>query len=226
MRIVRRALGLLLPLALLAPFPAEGASRIGQFVFRCTYSHTLADDPIVFPGRPGCVAPPRLLREQDRRRLLHGELAPQGGHDLPHPERHRRLLGADAVPEREAAPAAGDADLLLRRPVRAGRDDPARTPDDRREQGGHVTCREPPRAVVLRPDQGQRTPLMDTPYDCWPWKTFGFVDGVIALIEMPSCWNGVGLTPGGRRLPGRSPMSRLGSPMCCLDSASGCISAS
>ena len=35
---------------------------------------------------------------------------------------------------------------------------------------------------------------MDTPYDCRPWRPFNFVDGVIAVIEMPSCWNGVGLT--------------------------------
>src|SRR4029077_5809887 len=38
-------------LALAAP-PAQ-AAQVGQFVLRCGYSHSLTDDPIVFPGQPG-----------------------------------------------------------------------------------------------------------------------------------------------------------------------------
>jgi Domain of unknown function (DUF1996) len=37
----------------LSSAPAQAASPSGQFVVRCRYSHTLADDPIVFPGQPG-----------------------------------------------------------------------------------------------------------------------------------------------------------------------------
>ncbi|MGZ4131252.1 MAG: DUF1996 domain-containing protein, partial [Actinomycetota bacterium] len=46
----------LLVLALLASVlaaPASAGTGPGQFVIRCRYSHTLMDDPIVEPGRPG-----------------------------------------------------------------------------------------------------------------------------------------------------------------------------
>jgi len=33
--------------------PAARAAQTGQFVLRCPYSHSLPDDPIVFPGQPG-----------------------------------------------------------------------------------------------------------------------------------------------------------------------------
>jgi hypothetical protein len=40
-----------------------------------------------------------------------------------------------------------------------------------------------------------RTPIKDAPYDCTPYRSKGFVDGVIAIIDLPNCWDGVGLTP-------------------------------
>ena len=39
------------------------------------------------------------------------------------------------------------------------------------------------------------TPRSDTPYDCTPWAGYGFVDGIVAAIDFPSCWNGTGLRP-------------------------------
>ena len=39
------------------------------------------------------------------------------------------------------------------------------------------------------------TPREDTPYDCSPWAQYEFVDGIIAVIDFPSCWNGSGLSP-------------------------------
>src|SRR6185369_4163416 len=33
--------------------PPARAAQTGQFVLRCPYSHSLPDDPIVFPGQPG-----------------------------------------------------------------------------------------------------------------------------------------------------------------------------
>ena len=35
------------------PFKAKAAGAVGQFVVRCRYTHTLQDDPILFPGQPG-----------------------------------------------------------------------------------------------------------------------------------------------------------------------------
>ena len=39
------------------------------------------------------------------------------------------------------------------------------------------------------------TPHRDTPYDCRPWAQYAFVDGIVASIDFPSCWNGTGLRP-------------------------------
>ena len=39
------------------------------------------------------------------------------------------------------------------------------------------------------------TPHLDMPYDCRPWGQYPFVDGIIASIDFPSCWNGTGLRP-------------------------------
>jgi hypothetical protein len=127
MRIVRRALGLLLPLALLAPAPAQGASS-GQFVLRCTYSHTLADDPIVFPNQPGASHLHDFFGNKPFdafstvNSLLKGETRPcripsdTAGYWAPTPS----LSGKQLRPPVMRIYYFG-------RPVRAGRDDPART---------------------------------------------------------------------------------------------------
>ena len=52
---MKRLLLLVIPIVALVglPPPTAIAAQTGQFVLRCKYSHTLMDDPIVFPGRPG-----------------------------------------------------------------------------------------------------------------------------------------------------------------------------
>jgi hypothetical protein len=40
-----------------------------------------------------------------------------------------------------------------------------------------------------------KTPVEAAPYDCSPYRSKGFVDGVIAIIDLPNCWDGAGLTP-------------------------------
>jgi hypothetical protein len=41
-----------------------------------------------------------------------------------------------------------------------------------------------------------RTPRESTPYDCTPWaRAYPFVDGLVAIVDFPTCWNGTGLTP-------------------------------
>jgi len=39
------------------------------------------------------------------------------------------------------------------------------------------------------------TPILDHPYDCSPWAGYRFVDGIVGMVEMPSCWDGTGLKP-------------------------------
>src|SRR5919197_133805 len=52
---MKRLLLIVLPVVSLLglPAPAAAAGPPGQFVVRCPYSHSLMDDPIVFPGQPG-----------------------------------------------------------------------------------------------------------------------------------------------------------------------------
>jgi Domain of unknown function (DUF1996)/Beta-propeller repeat len=194
MRIVRRALGLLLPLALLIPAPAQGASRIGQFVLRCTYSHTLADDPIVFPDQPGASH-------------LHDFF---GNKTVDAFSTVTSLLKGDTtcrVPSDTAgywAPTPYLSGKQLRPPVMRiyyfGDLRSVETiPPGLQMIGGNKLATSPAENPHVGWSCGQirsqRTPVMDHPYDCRPWQAFGFVDGVIAIIEMPSCWDGIGLLP-------------------------------
>jgi Domain of unknown function (DUF1996)/Beta-propeller repeat len=195
MRIVRRAFGLLLPLALLAPSPAEGASGIGQFVLRCGYSHTLADDPIVFPGRPGAshlhdfFGNTTVNAFSTVNSLLRGDTtcrvpSDTAGYWAPTPY----LSGKQLRPKVMRIYYFGDPNGRVET-----------IPPGLQMIGGNKEATSPAENPHVRwycgQIKGERTPLMDTPYDCRPWKAFNFVDGVIAVIEMPSCWNGVGLTP-------------------------------
>ena len=51
---MRKALVALVVLGAVAfMFPAQARAAVGRFVIRCSYSHTLADDPIVHFGQPG-----------------------------------------------------------------------------------------------------------------------------------------------------------------------------
>ena len=195
MRIVRRALRLLLPLTLLAPAPAEAAGGIGQFVVRCTYSHTLSDDPIVFPRQPGTSHLHDFFGNKTVdafstvNSLLAGDTTCRVKSDTAgywSPTAY--LNGKQIEPRVMRIYYFGD---------RAGQVETI--PPGLQMIGGNKEATSPAENPHVQwycgQIKGQRTPLEDAPYDCLPWKKFGFVDGVIAVIEMPSCWNGVGLSP-------------------------------
>lgn len=195
MGIVRRALGLLLPLALLAPTPAQGESRIGQFVLRCTYSHTLMDDPIVFPDQPGASHSHDFFGNttvdafSTVASLLRGDTtcrvpSDTAGYWAPTPYLSGRQLRPPVMRIYYFGDPFGQVETI---------------PPGLQMIGGNKEAASPAENPHVRwycgQIRGERTPLMDTPYDCRPWRAFGFVDGVVALIEMPSCWSGLGLTP-------------------------------
>ncbi len=190
-----RAIGLFLLLAVLAPAPSEAASRIGQFVLRCTYSHTLPDDPIVVPGQPGASHLHDFFGNETVdafstvNSLLKGDTtcrvpSDTAGYWWP----TAYLNGKQIEPPVMRIYYFGDSSAQVET-----------IPPGLQVIGGNKLAASPAENPHVRwycgQIRGERTPLMDTPYDCRPWKAFGFVDGVIAIIEMPSCWNGVGLSP-------------------------------
>jgi hypothetical protein len=45
-------------------------------------------------------------------------------------------------------------------------------------------------------DGARRTPISTHPYDCTPYaESWSFVDSVVARLQFPNCWDGVGLGP-------------------------------
>jgi hypothetical protein len=197
-RAVWRAVPVLLALALLplVGAPARGATGLGQFVLRCPYSHTLSDDPIVFPGQPGVAhshdffgnrtvnasstVGTMLLGETTCR--VPSDTAGYWSPTLYHnsvpvvPTVMRIYYLGDANEDVETIPAG----LQM-----IGGDMAASAPDENPHV--HWSCGE---------TREIRTPREDTPYDCTPWaRAYPFVDGLVAIVDMPTCWSGTGLTP-------------------------------
>jgi hypothetical protein len=190
-----RVVAVVICLFIISPPPAHAESGIGQFVLRCGYSHTLADDPIVFPGQPGAshlhdffgnkrvdafsttdslLAADTTCRVPSDTAGYWSPTAYLDGQQI-QPRVMRIYYFGDQYGQVETIPAG----LQM-----IGGNKEATTPAENPHV--HWYCGQ---------IRGQRTPLMDTPYDCRPWRASGFVDGVIAVIEMPSCWDGTGLRP-------------------------------
>ena len=163
-------------------------------MLRCTYSHTLADDPIVFPDQPGASHLHDFFGNKTVDAfstvgsLLAGDTtcrvpSDTAGYWAPTPY----LNGEQLEPHVMRIYYFGDL-----RSVET-------IPPGLQMIGGNKLATSPAENPNVRwycgQIRGQRTPVMDHPYDCRPWRAFGFVDGVIAIIEMPSCWDGIGLLP-------------------------------
>ena len=183
----------LLVLGLSVP-PAQ-AAQTGQFVLRCAYSHSLADDPIVFPGQPGASH-------------LHDFFGNTGVNAS---STFETMLAGETtcrVPSDTAgywAPAAfmdgvqvqpGVMRIYYLGPA-TGR--PETIPAGLQMVGGNKDALSPAENPHVSWSCGQTknvsTPHRDTPYDCTPWDRYAFVDGIVASIDFPSCWNGTGLRP-------------------------------
>jgi hypothetical protein len=190
-----KTLGILLTMVLIAPAPAQAASGMGQFVVRCGYSHTLADDPIVFPGQPGAshlhdfFGNTTVDAFSTVKSLLQGDTtcrvpSDTAGYWAPTPYLAGKQLQPPVMRIYYFGDPSGQVETIPPRLQMIGGNKEATSP----AENPHVRW-------YCGQIKSQRTPLEDTPYDCRPWKSFGFVDGVVALIEMPRCWDGVGLTP-------------------------------
>jgi hypothetical protein len=192
----RLALALvLLTLATLPALPARAAGGPGQFVLRCLYSHSLMDDPIMAPGQPGA------FHMHD----FYGNTSVDAYSTV------ESMLAADTtcrVPSDTAGYWAPSAYLngvqvtptVMRVYYLGSRGETVETiPPGLQMVAGNRLATSPEEnphvAWYCGATRDARTPRMDEPYDCTPWSSSSFVDGIVAIVDFPSCWNGTGLRP-------------------------------
>jgi Domain of unknown function (DUF1996) len=181
--------------SLLSGRGAEAAQSNGQFVLRCTYSHTLPDDPIVFPGQPGASH-------------VHDFFGNIGVNAFSTMESMLADETTCRVPSDTAGYWAPQASLngvpitptVMRIYYLGPRNGTVETiPPGLQMVGGEPHATSPAENPHVSWNCGQtkavKTPQAGLPYDCTPWAHHGFVDGIVASIDFPSCWNGTGLTP-------------------------------
>ena len=191
----RIVLALALVLLTLPALPARAAGTVGQFVLRCLYSHSAMDDPIVFPDQPGASH-------------LHDFF---GNTSVDAFSTTASMLAAGTtcrVPSDTAgywAPAAFLNDVqvtptVMRIYYLGSRTGTVETiPPGLQMVAGNREATSPTEnphvAWYCGATKDVKTPRADEPYDCTPWASHPFVDGVIAIVDFPSCWNGTGLRP-------------------------------
>ena len=197
MKRTRPLLALLLLSAplLLSGRGADAAQPIGQFVLRCTYSHTLADDPIVFPGQPGAshvhdffgntgvdaFSTMESMLEDETTCRVPSDTA---GYWSPQASMNGVSIQPTVMRIYYLGPRTGSVETIPPGLQMIGGNPMAASPAD----NPHVSW-------SCGQTNAVKTPREDLPYDCTPWADNAFVDGIVASIDFPSCWNGTGLTP-------------------------------
>lgn len=177
-----------------------GASAVdgspGQFVIRCRLSHTLPDDPIVLPGQPGGSH----LHDFFGNTSVNADSTLESMLDGPTTCR---------VPSDTAgywAPVVFINGRQITPPVMriyylGLKDQDVETiPPGLKMLGGNRFATSAADNPHVRWYCGEtasvKTPRQPVPYDCTPWaQDHAFVDGIVAVVDLPSCWNGVGLEP-------------------------------
>jgi hypothetical protein len=199
--VLKQLLPVILLISVLLVSPPARADAQGGFVVTCGYSHTLSDDPIVFPGQPGAshahdffgntsananstydsmVAAPTTC-------ALFDDTA---GYWIPTPS-------LDGVPF-HAHGRLGDMRVYYQA---AGAQTMDPIPAGLQVIGGDKAANSPPPLGELRwscgaNNPGPKTPVRTHPYDCTPYAAqYLFVDGVVAVVTLPRCWDGAGLEP-------------------------------
>jgi hypothetical protein len=161
----------------------------GSFAVACAWSHSLADDPIVAPGRPGVSHLHAFFGStatdagSTRRDLL------RAGTTCSDPEDTAAVWAP--VPIVDGTPVTPVRERTYYFGARGGTlvDLP---PDLRMIAGGTGT--QPNGSPIVSWSCGTGTPAASRPYDCGTFRDRGSgTDGVIARIDFPSCWDGVSL---------------------------------
>ena len=173
---------------------ARGAR--GSFVVTCDYSHSLEDDPIIWPDQPGAShlhdffgnegtnANSSLLsmrRDDTKCRLL----SDRAGYWSPAVYLDRVQVTPDRVRAYYFGIARDGIDSYPRGLQMVAGNASATTA----EENPHVKwfC-----GAAKKLATG--TPVSTHPYDCTRYaRTNPFVDGLVAKVDFPNCWNGIGL---------------------------------
>ena len=189
------SIAMLAVLAALVPSWAGADEPAGQFWVRCRFSHAAMDDPIVFPGQPGA----------SHMHDFFGNKTTDANST-----QASMLAGATncRIPSDTAgywSPTASVGGVTIKPPVMRiyylGVKDVAveTIPQGMKMIGGNKDALSPAENPHVFWYCGEtvsvKTPKMDAPYDCGPWSQYRFVDGVVGVVDLPNCWDGVGLEP-------------------------------
>jgi hypothetical protein len=178
----------------LAAVPAQAGAR-GQFVLRCLYSHSLMDDPIVAPGQPGASHLHDFFGNTTTDAFSTVDSLLAGGTTCRVPSDTAAywtptayLNGTSITP------------IVMRIYYLAPKESVVETiPPGLQMIGGNKAATSAAYNPHVRWYCGEtkevKTPRQPIPYDCTPWSTYPFVDGVVGIVDLPNCWNGSGLTP-------------------------------
>lgn len=161
-------------------------SERGSFVVGCAWSHTLADDPIVFPGRPGVshlhdfYGNTTTSATSTRSTMLRAQTTCRDPDDRAAVWSPTAYLdGRRVVPIRERTYYFG-----------AGRRDVGTVPADLKMIAGDAAAASAADNAHVAWYCGGESPRVDHPYDCSPYRDVS-ADGVVARIDFPECWNGM-----------------------------------
>lgn len=170
----------------------------GGFVTSCDYSHSLMDDPIVFPGHPGASHLHDFFGNKGTNAdsTLHsmrisGTTCKVSSDTAGYWSPTAYLAGQQIRPDRVRAYYFGIVKgAVLTIPagleMLAGNKE-ATTPGE----NPHVDwfCGAAKKKAI-------GTPVSTHPYDCTPYLTRDrFDDGIVARVDFPNCWDGIGLAP-------------------------------
>lgn len=176
----------------LLPQPAAAAVR-GSFKVTCPWTHTLPDDPIVFPGQPGAshihdfFGNVATNANSTRDTMLIGRTACGDWDDAAgywSPSGY--LNGVQIIPLLQRIYYFGDANQSVET-----------IPADLKMIAGTsraTSAAENPHVAWNCGGQANATPLSSHPYDCTPYRgTSSTVDGVVGWVDFPECWDGARL---------------------------------
>jgi hypothetical protein len=163
----------------------RGSER-GSFVVGCEWSHTLPDDPIVWPQRPGVshlhdfYGNTLTNARSTRRSMLGAETTCRDRDDLSavwSPTLY--LNGERVIPIRERTYYVGDRRLEVRS-----------VPSNLKMVAGNAAAASSAENPHVAWYCGGDSPRVDHPYDCLPYRDVS-PDGLVARIDFPECWDGV-----------------------------------